>query len=280
MGRRRFTAPETRDQISSAFIESIDEGKKVNEFGEGDVEFVIEAKSDSRPDSRMSVSSGPDPSRLAPQEPRPSMQAPSQSRWPPPPADYGSNLLNRSGLQPESHSPKENNCRQEDVDPSNYETQVAAPQNADLRPCPGFPSWTDLGISEDDISYISAIFEKHLLTRNLPNSSQDLSGPSAASPHSDATRTDIQKQNTGLARTRICPLQLRPRSIAHIQKKILLPLLRKRCLKLYVPLVIFCAGKLHTMGNLREIEKFLLSAALVSSFLWYRRGENVADEHM
>jgi hypothetical protein len=137
MGRRRFTAPETRDQISSAFIESIDEGKKVNEFGEGDVEFVIEAKRDSRPDSRMPFSSGPDPPRLTPLEPSSSMQDPSQSRgnqaqdttlWPRPPADYGSNLLVSSGLQPECIVRRRDHYRQEDVDPSDHETQVAAPK--------------------------------------------------------------------------------------------------------------------------------------------------------
>ncbi|KAN0090288.1 hypothetical protein V8E51_018867 [Hyaloscypha variabilis] len=268
MGSRRFTAPETRDQSGSVFVESLKEGKKVNESGEGNVDFVLEAKRDSRPDSRMPFSSGPNPPRLTPLEPSSSMQDPSQSRgnqaqdttlWPRPPANYGSNLLVSSGLQPGMHSPKEDHYRQ---NPSDHETQVAAPKIADSSPCPGFPSWTDIGFDEDSISYFSAKFEKHLLTRNLPNSSQDLSGPSAASPHSDTTRTDIQNQNTGLTRTRMCPLQLSPRSITHIRKKILLPLLRKPWLKLYVPLMMYCAGKLHAMGNLREIETFLLSAAL------------------
>jgi hypothetical protein len=286
MGRRRFTSPETRDQSSSVFVESLKEGKKVNESGEGNVDFVLEAKRDSRPDSRLPFSSGPDPPRLTPLEPSSSMQDSSQSRgdqtqdttlWPRLPANYGSNLLISSGLQPGMHSPKEDHYRQNNVDPSDHETQVAAPKNADSSPCPGFPSWTDIGFDEDSISYFSAKFEKHLLTRNLPNSSQDLSRPSAASPHSDTTRTDIQNQNTGLTRTRMCPLQLSPRSITHIRKKILLPLLRKPWLKLYVPLMMYCAGKLHAMGNLRQIETFLLSAALVSSFLSYRRGENIAN---
>jgi hypothetical protein len=204
-------------------------------------------------------------------------QARDTARWPRPPANYGNNLLVSSGLQPGIHSPKEDNNSQNDVDPSDHETQVAAPKNADSSPCPGFPSWTEVGFGENDISYFSAKFEKYLLTRDRPNNSQGMSGSPQASPHHGVSRTDIQNQNTGLTRTRLCPLQLSSRSIAHIQKKILLPLLRKPCLKLYVLLVMYCAGKLYAMGNLREIETFLFSAALVSSSLSYRRGENIAN---